>query len=132
MQKFDVDDDLAALVERLAKKRPFENLLFNDALRRVLQPHQAAAKSEENSNELNNLLPEPISSFGREPKKAPTPSVGAWVEMVPELKSRKGLNNWKAVCVHLKINTAGDSARRKLKSWVRFNRPAWPEVPDID
>jgi len=37
MQKFDVDDDLAALVESLAKKKPFENLSFNDALRRVLQ-----------------------------------------------------------------------------------------------
>jgi len=29
-----VDDDLAALVESLAKKKPFENLSFNDALRR--------------------------------------------------------------------------------------------------
>lgn len=132
MQKFDVDDDLAALVEQLAKKRPFENLSFNDALRRVLQPHQATAKSEKNYHEPNNLLPDSISTFGREPKKAPTPNVRAWVEMIPELKSRRGLNNWKAVCVQLKINTAGDSARRKLKNWVRVNRPAWPEVPDID
>jgi hypothetical protein len=132
MQKFDVDDDLAALVERLAKERPFENILFNDALRRVLQRHLTTAMREEKRNEPGNLLPEPPSAFRREFKKAPTPSVNAWVEMVPELKRRKELNSWKAVCVQLNIDTAGDSARRKLKKWVRVNRPAWPEVPDVD
>ncbi len=132
MQKFDVDDDLAALVERLAKRTPFENLPFNDALRRVLQPHLTTAMPDEKRNKPDNLLPEPIFITKREPKKAPTPSVGAWVEMIPELKTRKGLGNWKAVCVLLEIETAGDSARRKLKNWVKANRPEWPDVPDID
>lgn len=131
MQKFDVDDDLAALVERLAKKRPFENLMFNDALRRVLQPQNLTATREEKPKERDIPGPEPISTSRREPKKVPTPSVRAWVEMVPELKDRNGLNSWKAVCVQLEIDTAGDSARRKLKNWVRVNHPEWPEVPDI-
>ncbi|OIN94519.1 MAG: hypothetical protein AUJ20_00410 [Comamonadaceae bacterium CG1_02_60_18] len=132
MQKFDVDDDLAALVESLAKKKPFENLSFNDALRRVLQSHLATALPTEQRNESANLLSEPNSPPRWEPKKTPTPSVSAWVERVPELKNRTGLNSWKAVCVQLNIETAGDSARRRLKNWVRVNRPEWPNVPDID
>jgi hypothetical protein len=36
MPQFNVDEDLAALVEKLAKPRPFEKLTFNAALRRVL------------------------------------------------------------------------------------------------
>lgn len=132
MQKFEVDDDLAALVERLAKEKPFENLSFNDALRRVLQPHLPTAMPKEQRNESGNLLPEPIFTPRWEPKKTPTPSVSAWLEMVPELKNRTELNSWKAVCVQLKIETAGDSARRRLKNWVRVNRPEWPNVPDID
>lgn len=132
MQKFDVDDDLAALVESLAKNKPFENLSFNDALRRVLQSHLATELPTEQRNELGNLLSEPSSPPRWEPKKTPTPSVSAWVERVPELKNRTGLNSWKAVCVQLNIETAGDSARRRLKNWVRVNRPEWPNVPDID
>ena len=132
MQKFDVDDDLAAQVESLAKKKPFENLSFNDALRRVLQSHLATALPTEQLNELGNLLSELSSPPRWEPKKTPTPSVSAWVERVPELKNRTGLNSWKAVCVQLNIETAGDSARRRLKNWVRVNRPEWPNVPDID
>ena len=37
MPQFTVDEDLAALVGKLAKPKPFENLSFNAALRRVLQ-----------------------------------------------------------------------------------------------
>ena len=36
MPQFNVDEDLAALVERLAEPKPFEHLTFNNALRRVL------------------------------------------------------------------------------------------------
>ena len=132
MQKFDVDDDLAALVESLAKKKPFENLSFNDALRRVLQSHSTTSLPTEQRNELGNLLSEHSSPPRWEPKKTPTPSVSAWVEKGPELTNRTGLNSWKAVCVQLNIETAGDSARRRLKNWVRINRPKWPNVPDID
>jgi hypothetical protein len=132
MQKFDVDDDLATLVERLAKEKPFENISFNDALRRVLQPLLGTSIPKEQHNESGNLLAESIFTSRREPRKTPTPSVNAWVETVPELKNQTGLNSWKAVCVQLKVETAGDSARRRLKNWVRVNRPAWPVVPDID
>ena len=122
MQKFDVDDDLAALVERLAKKRPFESLSFNDALRRVLQPNLTAATPEAKRNE-------PTNYHG---KKAPSPSASHWVEKVPELRAKAGLKDWKAVCVLLNIDIAGDSARRRLQKWVKVNRPAWPQVPDTD
>jgi len=127
MQKYDVDDDLAVLVERLAKEKPFENLSFNLALRRVLKPYVDQAAPEGNHGHS-----EPKFASKYEPKKAPSPSVEAWVATVPELKERKGLNSWKAVCVQLGIDTAGDSARRKLKNWVKANHTAWPEVPDVD
>jgi hypothetical protein len=132
VQQFDVDDDLAALVERLAKKRPFENLSFSDALRRVLQSHLAELTAEGKRDELEDLLAESMAAARKESKKAPSPSPTEWVSMVPELKARRGLNTWKAICDVLKIDTAGDSARRKLKNWVKANRPAWPAVPDID
>jgi hypothetical protein len=127
MLQFYVDDDLAALVEKLAKPKPFENLSFNDALRRVLLggavlPTKIGVDDElEQSLASRNIV-----------KKAVSPSASQWVASVPELKSKKGLTNWKAICVALKIDVAGDSARRKLKNWVKANRPSWPAVPDID
>ena len=132
MQKFDVDDDLAALVERLAKPRPFENLSFNAALRRVLQPHGLSANETKEPDEIDKLLDEIGAIPRREPKKAPSPSAAEWAASVPELKGRRGISNWKAICDLLKIDTAGDSARRKLKNWVKLRRPNWPAVPDID
>lgn len=39
----------------------------------------------------------------------------------PELRLRRGQGSWKAVCTFLKIDTAGDSARRELKTWVEQN-----------
>ena len=127
MQQFNVDDDIVALVWKLAKPKPFENLTFNGALRRVFQEQLGSAPAEGNTDDLEELLRESTSS-----KKAPSPSASNWVTEVPELKTRRGLNTWKAICNHLKIDTAGDSARRKLKNWVKTNRPSWPPVPDID
>lgn len=132
MTQFPVDDDLAALVERLAKEKPFENLTFNDALRRVLKNYAIPTARDKRGSELDDLLTEPIATARPSAKKAPTPSPTEWVENIPELRGRKGLNTWKAVCNLLKIDTAGDSARRRLKNWVKSNRPAWPAVPDID
>jgi len=128
MPQFTVDEDIAALVERLAKPKPFENLSFNTALRRVLQEH---IKPKNVDDDLEQLLAESLAAGKKEPKKAPSPSPQQWAASVPELKGRKGLNTWNAVCVLLKIETAGDSARRKLKNWVKANRPNWPKVPEI-
>jgi hypothetical protein len=130
MQKFEVDDDLAALVERLAKPRPFENLSFNAALRRVLQGKELSRATE--PDEIDRLLGEANAVSTREPKKAPSPSAAEWAASVPELKDRRGMTTWKAICDLLKIDTAGDSARRKLKNWVKLHRSKWPAVPDID
>ena len=123
MPQFTVDDDVAALVERLAKKKPFENLSFNDALRRILQ-----------GDDISAPLGDSVAAGSKksEAKKAPTPSPEEWIATIPDLKGRKGLHTWKAICVLLKIDTAGDSARRRLKNWVKVNRPNWPAVPDID
>ncbi|MEW6594881.1 MAG: hypothetical protein AB1413_08445 [Thermodesulfobacteriota bacterium] len=129
MPKFTVDEDLAALVERLAKPKPFENLSFNDALRRILQQHIKPKKVDE---ELERLLAESMALTRKEPKKVPTPSPQQWTTMVPELKKEKGLNTWRAICNLLEIETAGDSARRKLKNWVKANRPTWPPVPELN
>ena len=133
MPEFAVDEDLAAIVERLAKPKPFEHLSFNAALRRVLQSHPDAPKAlNEPAFELDQISLESLAIARQSGKKTPTPSPSEWVASVPELKARKGLTTWKAVCDLLKIDTAGDSARRKLKNWVKSNRPAWPAVPDID
>ena len=129
MPKFTVDDDLAALVERLAKPKPFENLLFNEALKRVLQQHIKPKKVDE---ELEQLLAESMALAKKEPKKAPSPSPQQWATSVPDLKGKEGLNSWKAICNLLDIETSGDSARRKLKNWVRANRPTWPSVPELN
>ena len=132
MPQFTVDEDLAALVERLAKPKPFENLSFNAALRRVLQGKAASSERLGRSAELEHLHAESMAAARSGAKKAQSPSASEWVDAVPDLRSRKGLNTWKAICVALRIDTAGDSARRKLKNWVKSNRPAWPAVPDID
>jgi hypothetical protein len=132
MQQFDVDDELAALIERLAKPKPFENLSFNDALWRVIRAHIATSTTDDTVDPLDKLMEGVRADLSNSAKKAPSPSVTEWVASVPDLKNRKGLTSWKTVCVLLKIETAGDSARRKLKNWVKANRPGWPPVPDID
>lgn len=132
MQTFEVDDDLAMLVERLAKERPFEQLTFNDALRRLLKRVVPPPDSAPKRDDLEDLLAESMPAAKLQLKKSPSPSVSDWVASVPELKARKGLSTWKAICDLLRIDTAGDSARRRLKNWVRANRPTWPPVPDID
>lgn len=130
MPQFNVDEDLAALVEKLAKPKPFENLTFNSALRRVLQNLMKPA--EDDMEPLNRLLAESMALAKKEPKRAPSPSAGQWIALVPELKNKRGLSSWKALCDHLKIQTGGDSARRRLKNWVREHKPTWPEVPGIE
>lgn len=132
MQKFEVDDELAALVERLAKPRPFEHLTFNAALRRVLQGLGVPVEKSAGHDEADRLIAEASTFSARESKKAPTPSAAEWAASVPELKAPRGMTTWKAICDLLKIDTAGDSARRKLKNWVKSNKPNWPAVPDID
>lgn len=129
MPQFTVDEDLAALVERLAKPKPFENLSFNAALRRIIQERITPKKVDD---ELQQLLTESMTLAKKVPKKAPSPSPQQWATSVPDLKGKKGLNTWQAICQLLKIETAGDSARRKLKNWVKINRPAWPSVPELN
>ena len=130
-QQFAVDDDLVALVWRLAKPRPFEILSFSAALRRVLQGEVDPTAKETKHDSLEDLYAEAMASRAGS-KKAVSPSPMEWIATVPELKARKGLYTWKAICDVLKIDTAGDSARRRLKNWAKVNRPAWPPVPDID
>ena len=126
-QQFSVDDELVALVWKLAKPRPFESLSFSAALRRALQNGTKDAKHDT----LDDLYAEALAASGEKGKKTPTPSPTEWVAGVPELKTKKGLTTWKAICDALKIDTAGDSARRRLKNWVKVNRPTWPRVPSI-
>jgi hypothetical protein len=132
MQQFAVDDELALLVERLAKAKPFENLSFNEALWRVFLEHNLIPADGQSADPLDRPLAGARMAATAGSKKAVTPNVSDWVASVPELKNRKGLTSWKAVCTLLRIDTAGDSARRKLKNWVKINRPGWSPVPDID
>ena len=59
MQQFNVDnvdDDIVALVWKLAKPKPFENLTFNGALRRVFQEQLGSAPAKGNTDDLEELL----------------------------------------------------------------------------
>lgn len=132
MPQFDVDEELAAVIERLAKPKPFQNLSFNDALWHVIRHYVTNEATIEDPDPLERVLAEARAKVALTAKKAPTPNVIMWVQSVPELKKHHHLTTWKAVCVHLKIETAGDSARRKLKNWVKANRSQWAPVPDID
>lgn len=128
MPQFHVEDDVAAQVELLAKKRPFETLSFNDALKRILPAAKLGLQKNQPAIDLETLFG-PRTNVG--PKKAPSPSASEWAAKVPELRQKRQLTNWKAICKALNIDPAGDSARRKLKAWVNENRPDWPAVPEV-
>jgi hypothetical protein len=136
MPQFLVDEDLAALVEKLAKPKPFEHITFNAALRRVLG--NLIARLSEADKEamdfavLDRWMEEEVLTARTKARKAKSPAPQPWLESVPELRSVAGLKKWNDVCVHLGINPSGDSARRKLAKWVEINRPAWPPVPAND
>jgi hypothetical protein len=121
MPQFHVDDEVVAIIWKLANPKPFENLSFDTALRRVI----GFAQVEEHSNSS----PEGLTTYVAL-RRAPTPSAKQWAANIQELKNAPNLNSWKSICDHLKITTAGDSARRKLQKWVEENQPLWPRVPD--
>src|SRR4051794_1478638 len=100
MPQFNVDDDLAALVERLAKPKPFENLSFNAALRRILHEH---IKPKQVDSETEQMLAQYVALAKGGAKKTPSPSPQQWAANIPELKVKKNLNTWQAVCDLLKI-----------------------------
>ncbi len=133
MPQFTVEDDLAELVWQLAKPKPFENLTFSAALRRILQNGNTATSVVA----LSNQAPAPKASAPvyaeySVQRKAQSPNPMQWAASVPELRSLRNLSSWQAICDVLKIEVAGDSARRKLRNWVKLNRPNWPAVPSID
>jgi hypothetical protein len=122
MPQFFVDEDLAAAIEKLANPKPFEHLSFNTALRRVIVSLTAKTSQKPSGDDL---------SVSRIPaRRALTPNSQQWAASIPELRDIRNLTSWKAICDHLKINPAGDSARRKLDKWVKENKPHWPDVPN--
>lgn len=139
MKQFSVDDDLVALVWQRANPKPFENLSFSEALRRVLATPIGGAPSKQPKKPISadELLAE-IEAMDSPPKnykikkrlRASSPKPDDWLERVPELRAITGLNNWQDICEHLGIEVAGDSARRSLQRWVKGNRSDWPAVPD--
>jgi hypothetical protein len=147
IKQFPVDDDLVALIWQRSEPQPFENVTFSEALRRVLTGvrsndtswrQSSAAKPPRSPEELlAELEAMEDEDLGRlqsyvtlRRQRAPSPPPEAWITRVPELHSITGLNSWKDICDHLRIEVGGDSARRKLRDWVRSNRPQWPTVPD--
>lgn len=126
MPQFFVDDDLAAAIWKLANPKPFEDLSFSTALRRVITlPRAADAKHKATDGVLEEL-----ATYVAPSRRAPTPSARQWAEKIQELKGVRNLSTWNSICDYLEIKTAGDSARRKLQKWVENNRPLWPKVPD--
>ncbi|MEH6639050.1 MAG: hypothetical protein V7717_07260 [Porticoccaceae bacterium] len=127
MPQYTVDEELALCVERLAKRKPFENLTFNEALRRVLE-EEIQAQTITTGKTLGVFLAEEKVLHL---KKASSPKPSDWLKGVPDLKGAGNFTSWKSICSFLNIDTAGDSARRRLKKWVEQNRVTWPEVPDV-
>src|SRR5690349_12045586 len=111
-QQFEIDDDVVELVRHLANPKPFEP--FSAALRRLLQNGVKRAAKDIKHVELEDLYVDATAVKRAAAKKAPSPSPSEWVATVPELKAKKSLNTWKAICDLLRIDTAGDSARRRL------------------
>jgi hypothetical protein len=154
--QFDVDDDLVALIWQLAKPKPFEQLTFSQALRRLLTVHApehlpepvASAPAIGSPSEAQELLADKLlaelssmpdeefaAKYPRHEKprqriRASSPNPLKWLNNVPELVSLTHLRNWVDICKHLHIDVGTDSARRRLKEWVATNRPSWPAVPD--
>lgn len=154
MPKYDVDTGVAVRVANLARRDPFENLSFNDAVLRLVERVEGllnAAKTDTAKGIPLSSLVSGIEAFSQvvpvvldasNPqiplsqvlgiKKAPSPSATEWVASVPELNPNTGdLTTWTAICNELEIETKGDSARRVLQKWVAENKPEWPKVPDV-
>jgi hypothetical protein len=131
MRQFEIEDDVVALALELAKPEPFETL--SSALRRLLTEVRQGTRgtlsmptSEKSVPHEGRLNTKPSADRIR----ASTPDPRLWVSQVPELRSISRLNSWQAICDHLKIQVGMDSARRKLRDWVKRNRPNWAPVPD--
>ena len=144
MKNFPVDNDVVALVWKLANPRPFENLTFCDALRRVLPALRLDTGTKKAQRlSIDEMLAE-LDAMGDEDlrklhrydvtrrQRAPSPSPDKWTDSVPELRSVPNLGSWQDICRHLGIEVGGDSARRKLEDWVQNNHPEWPRVPQVD
>lgn len=133
MPQYLVDNDLALQVEQLAKQKPFESMTFNDALSRVVEELQSLKHKQKNNDPSGGtpLLDKLRTTNLVGVKKAPSPKASQWLVKIPELKNKTDLSSWKSICDYLNIETAGDSARRRLKKWVEGNKPDWPEVPDV-
>ena len=78
MSTYEVDDELAAVIERLAKKKPFENLSFQDALWRVVREYVEKETTIENPDPLEDLMTSVRSQMTHGTKKQ-SPSVTHWV-----------------------------------------------------
>jgi hypothetical protein len=133
MQTFEVDDDLVALIWEKANPKPFEQLTFSSALRKVLtQP--APGLDLDSLNAMSDIdtdaLLEELMKMKRERTKSP--SVSTWIAQIPELNPIKEVKEWVRVCNYLGIDVGSDSARRKLAAWVKQNKKYWPPVPELE
>ncbi|WP_031364216.1 hypothetical protein [Caballeronia sordidicola] len=139
MPQFHVDADLARLIEKLADPEPFENISFNDALKRVIEGFLTTTGVPKTGSDPRLIDPEALlvesmtfQNARQTRKRAASPKAKDWAASIPSLKNQRGLSNWKAICEFLQIETGGDSARRKLDAWVKENKPGWPEVPKTE
>lgn len=146
MTNFPVDEDLVSIIWERAKPKPFENLTFSQALRRVLtdsteknnSPHQAlaqptpmellAAVANMNEDQLEGLSQKIKETRSQ---RASSPSPEQWASKIPALRGKSHIRSWKDLCDHFGIQVDGDSGRRKLQKWVSKNHPEWPPVPDV-
>jgi len=130
MPQYEIEDDVVALVVEVAKPKPFETL--SSALRRVLTQTEQGASENVRPTSGGTATAETYAGFtpSAERIRAASPDPRLWVSQVPELRLVSRLNSWQAICDHLEIDVGFDSARRKLREWVKRNRPTWAPVPD--
>lgn len=143
MPQFQIDDDVVELISRTIQPRPFESM--SAALERFFRTTETRPISDKVENidvdrllaELNavpdDVFAKSLPTYTRKGQrlKAPSPSALQWKTHVTELRSIQGLTTWKSICDHLGIDTRGDSARRRLREWVKVHRPNWSAVPEV-
>ena len=158
-KEYAIDPEVEALVAELARPAPFEtfSVALRRLLLQVKNSERPTQKIGDARWDASNLAKpssharqrtaeELLAEFEALPtreqeryderyqlarrERAPSPDAQSWAASVPGLNEVPGLTTWKAICDHLRIAIAGDSARRRLQKWVQQNRPDWPPVPE--
>ena len=118
-----------AIVELVQEKHHI-NITTEDASTFIEKYGADKSNESHQPSKLEIIKETSVHTSAPKKSKAPSPSAEDWKNKIPELKTIPSIKTWKSICKHYQIDVGTDSARRKLKKWVKTNKPEWPEVPD--